>query len=57
VSRPELHADDTLEDAVQALAATDEEGLPVLAAHDDEVVGWLTHRRLLRAYRARVETG
>lgn len=54
---PELHADDTLEDAVRALAATDEEGLPVLAAHDDEVVGWLTHRRLLRAYRARVETG
>lgn len=53
---PELRADDTLEDAVQALAATDEEGLPVLAANDDEVAGWLTHRHLLRAYRARVAT-
>ena len=51
---PELRAEDTLEDAVRALAGTDEEGLPVLAAHGDEVVGWLTHRRLLRAYRARM---
>jgi len=51
---PELRADDSLQDAVRALAGTDEEGLPVLAAHGEEVVGWLTHRRLLRAYRARM---
>jgi CIC family chloride channel protein len=52
---PELRADETLEDAVIALAASDEQGLPVLAAGDgSQVVGWLTHRLLLRAYRERL---
>lgn len=51
---PELRADDTLEDAVRVLAGTDEEGVPVLAPEGEEVVGWITHRRLLRAYRARM---
>jgi CIC family chloride channel protein len=51
---PELRAHETLDDAVLALAGTDEEGLPVLASDSDRVVGWLTHRRLLRAYRARL---
>jgi chloride channel protein, CIC family len=52
---PELRADETLEDAVLALTASEEQGLPVLAADGKRVVvGWLTHQQLLRAYRARL---
>lgn len=51
---PELRADETLEDAVHALAVSDEQGLPVIAADGQAVVGWLTHQQLLRAYRARL---
>jgi chloride channel protein, CIC family len=54
---PELRAGQSLEDAVGALAATDEDGLPVLDSEGEKVVGWLTHRRLLRAYYARLENG
>jgi CIC family chloride channel protein len=46
----ELASTDTLEQAVRALARTDEPGLPVVAAGTREVVGWLTHRDVLRAY-------
>ena len=49
---PELRVDQSLEDGVRALAATDDDGVPVLDAEGNGVVGWLTHRRLLRAYRA-----
>jgi chloride channel protein, CIC family len=49
---PELRADESLEDAVHALGATDNEGIPVLG-DDHQLIGWLTHRRLLRAYRGR----
>jgi CIC family chloride channel protein len=49
---PELRATDSLEDAVQALGASDDEGVPVLDGNGC-LVGWLTHRRLLRAYRER----
>lgn len=51
---PKLHADETLEDAVLALAASDEQGLPVLTRDSGHVVGWLTHRQLLRAYSDRL---
>ena len=51
----ELRADQSLEDAVPALAASDDEGLPVLAAHSDQIVGWLTHRRVLHAYNERMD--
>jgi chloride channel protein, CIC family len=51
---PVLHASETLETAVLALGATDDEGVPVLGDHG-RVVGWLTHRRLLRAYRQRLD--
>jgi CIC family chloride channel protein len=51
---PELHADETLQDAMLALTASEEEGLPVLAADGRHIVGWLTHQQLLRAYRARL---
>jgi len=46
---PHLGAVDSLEDAVQALAATDAEGLPV-TDQDGQVIGWITHRRVLRTY-------
>jgi CIC family chloride channel protein len=49
---PKLRAGDTLEDGVVALGATDDEGVPVLD-DQDQLIGWLTHRRLLRAYRTR----
>jgi chloride channel protein, CIC family len=52
---PEMHAEDSLEDAVRALAATDDEGLPILDPESERVVGWLTHRRLLRAYHAHLD--
>ncbi len=47
---PELHTDDALEQAVRALGRSDEPGLPVMAAGTNELVGWLTHRDVLRAY-------
>ncbi|MGI8903512.1 MAG: chloride channel protein [Solirubrobacteraceae bacterium] len=46
---PRLHASDSLEDAVHALGASDDEGLPV-TDDDGRLIGWLTHRRVLRAY-------
>jgi len=52
---PELRVDQSLEDAVRALAATDHEGLPVLDTDGEHAVGWLTHRRLLRAYHLRLD--
>ena len=48
-----LNADQTLDEAARALASTDDEGLPVIDV-DHDVVGWLTHRRLLRAYGERL---
>jgi CIC family chloride channel protein len=50
---PRLLADDSFKQAVHALAATEEDGIPVLAPDESHVIGWLTHRRLLRAYHAR----
>ncbi len=49
---PRLRASDSLEDAVHALGATDDEGIPVTDQHD-QLIGWLTHRRVLRAYQKR----
>jgi chloride channel protein, CIC family len=49
---PTVRAGDSLEEAVAVLAAGDDEGIPVVDA-DGRMVGWLTHRRVLRAYRAR----
>ncbi len=53
---PELRANQSLEDAVRAFVATDEAALPILDADGALVVGWLTHRRLLRAYHACLDT-
>ncbi len=52
---PRLLASDSLEDAVQALGGSDDEGLPVTDEHD-QLIGWVTHRRVLRAYLARYST-
>jgi chloride channel protein, CIC family len=49
---PRVRRDDSLEDAVAVLAAGDDEGIPVVDS-SDRMVGWLTHRRVLRAYRRR----
>jgi CIC family chloride channel protein len=46
---PLLRASDSLEHAVHALASTDDEGLPVTDEHG-RLIGWITHRRVLRAY-------
>jgi CIC family chloride channel protein len=53
---PGLHADQPLAFAIDWLDGGDREGLPILAAGDVAVIGWLDHRDLLRAYtRDRVE--
>jgi CIC family chloride channel protein len=49
---PRLRASDSLEDAVHTLGATDDDGVPVTGEHD-QLIGWLTHRRVLRAYQKR----
>jgi CIC family chloride channel protein len=50
----ELRVGASLEDAVRALAGSDEEALPVLAADGERLAGWVTHRDLLRAYGSRL---
>ena len=47
---PTVRPEDSLEDGVAVLAAGDDEGVPVIDALG-RLVGWLTHRRVLRAYR------
>ena len=51
----ELREDQTLEDAVRALTATEGTGVPVLDAAGSAVVGWITHRDVLQAYRKTLE--
>jgi CIC family chloride channel protein len=53
---PAVHAHDSLEDAIDALGSTEDEGLPVLG-DDERVVGWLSHRHVLRAYKAHLAAG
>ena len=50
---PTVRADESLEEATRVLAASEADGIPVLAAQSDQLVGWLTHRDLLRAYARR----
>ena len=49
---PELHPDEPLAVAVDWLTGGDREGLPILSPDTGEVVGWLEHRDVLRAYSA-----
>jgi CIC family chloride channel protein len=53
---PGLHVEQTLEEAIWRLSATDDDGLPVLDTDGKHAVGWLTHRALLHAYRERLGT-
>ena len=46
-----IRADESLDAAMKVLAA-EEDGVPVLAARSDRLVGWLTHGDLLRSYAA-----
>ncbi len=50
---PTVRVGDTLEEAVTALGATDDDGVPVLDEAGDRLVGWITHRVVLAAYRQR----
>jgi CIC family chloride channel protein len=52
---PVLTPDQSLEHAVGLLVRTEASGLPVLDSGHHAVIGWLTHRDLLRAYNARLE--
>ncbi len=47
---PAVRADETLEQALERLLAHGAAGLPVLDTDDGRVIGWLTHRDLLRSY-------
>lgn len=51
-SVPPLHPQDSLEEAVGALGSSDREGVPVVD-EAGRVIGWITHRQVLRAYLAR----
>ena len=53
---PTVRPEDSLEDGVAVLAAGDDEGIPVIDA-GGRLVGWLTHRRVLRAYRRQAGLG
>jgi CIC family chloride channel protein len=51
---PTLTPDQRLRDALELLLRSDNAGLPVLAADHGRVVGWLTHRDILRVYHERL---
>jgi CBS domain-containing protein len=50
---PTASLDQSLADALPLLLHGEISGLPVLAHDETTVVGWLTHRDVLRAYQAR----
>ena len=52
---PTVTVDQKLDDALAALVHHDLPGLVVLDENKQTVVGWLTHRAVLRAYQGRVE--
>ena len=54
-STPTLAPEQSLERALGLLVRDERAGLPVVTADDRSVVGWLTHRDVLRAYNARLE--
>lgn len=54
---PTLTPDHSLEQALGLLVRSDAMGLPVLGPGNRQVIGWLGHRDVLRAYNARLEEG
>jgi len=55
VRTPVLRDNQSLEEAIALLAHHDGVGLPVVGEHDERIVGWLGHRDVLAAYRARTD--
>ncbi len=51
---PSLTPDQTLEQALATLIERDRSGMPVLSGDGREVLGWITHRDVLRAYNSRL---
>jgi CIC family chloride channel protein len=47
---PLIRADQTLEKALASLLDHELQGLPVVSGDGDRIVGWLSHRDVLRAY-------
>jgi chloride channel protein, CIC family len=47
---PAVRADESLDQALERLLTHGASGLPVLEGDDGQVIGWLTHRDLLRSY-------
>jgi len=54
VATPTLRADEQLDAALGTLVDHDRTGLPVLSADGSRLIGWVTHRDVLRAYAERV---
>ncbi|MDQ2791180.1 MAG: CBS domain-containing protein, partial [Actinomycetota bacterium] len=48
---PALSDAQTLAEALDLLECADEDGLPVISPDGTRLVGWFTHRDVLRAYR------
>lgn len=51
-----LSEEQTLTTALELLVGNDTSGLPVLSSEGTELVGWLTHRDVLRAYNAHLHS-
>ena len=49
-----VFADETLEQALRQLVMYGHQGLPVLAADGESIVGWLSNRDVMRAFAARL---
>jgi CIC family chloride channel protein len=54
---PALTPDESLERALTLLMRQEVSGLPVVTREGSRVIGWLTHRDILRAYAARIGEG
>ena len=50
-------ANQTVEQALESLVDHELQGLPVLGVDGHKIVGWLTHRDVLRAYYERSRNG
>jgi chloride channel protein, CIC family len=57
VETPRLTADQSLGAAIRAMMQGEFSALPVLGADDHHVIGWLTHRDILRIYSERLDAG
>ncbi|MGB0096201.1 MAG: CBS domain-containing protein [Solirubrobacteraceae bacterium] len=51
---PLIHAEDPVDDAIQALGHASQDGLPVLDRSDQTIVGWIAERDILAIYRQRL---